>query len=144
MPTNRNAAQLAPALAGKSFATTRQLADAVRAALPRLGKDDSDLTVRRVFQALRIAVNDEFSALETFSAKSAGVPETRRPRGDSHFSFRRGPAREESFCRGLPQRNLFRNFRRSHPPDAGGTAFQSAFRAGQTALGAANQGLKQT
>jgi 16S rRNA (cytosine1402-N4)-methyltransferase len=57
---------LAPALAGKSFATTRQLAGAIRAALPRLGKDDSDLTVRRVFQALRIAVNDEFSALETF------------------------------------------------------------------------------
>jgi 16S rRNA (cytosine1402-N4)-methyltransferase len=61
-----HAAQLAPALAEKSFATTRQLADAIRAALPRLGKDDLNLTIRRVFQALRIAVNDEFSALETF------------------------------------------------------------------------------
>ncbi len=61
-----NARQLAPALAGKYFATTTQLADAIRAVLPRLGKDDSDLTVRRVFQALRIAVNDELSALETF------------------------------------------------------------------------------
>jgi 16S rRNA (cytosine1402-N4)-methyltransferase len=40
------------------------LADAIRAALPRLNKDDTDLTVRRVFQALRIAVNDEFSALD--------------------------------------------------------------------------------
>jgi 16S rRNA (cytosine1402-N4)-methyltransferase len=60
------AVQLAPALAGKSFSSTLQLAHAIRAALPRLGRDDADLTVRRVFQALRIAVNDEFSALETF------------------------------------------------------------------------------
>jgi 16S rRNA (cytosine1402-N4)-methyltransferase len=61
-----NAAPLAAALAGKSFASTGRLAQAVRAALPRLGREDTDLTVRRVFQALRIAVNDEFSALETF------------------------------------------------------------------------------
>ena len=60
-----NADTLAPALAGKHFATTTALAAAVRAALPRLNKDASDLTIRRVFQALRIAVNDEFSALET-------------------------------------------------------------------------------
>ena len=61
-----NAATLAPVLAGEKFPSTRRLSDAIRAALPRLGKDDSDLTVRRVFQALRIAVNDEFSTLDTF------------------------------------------------------------------------------
>jgi 16S rRNA (cytosine1402-N4)-methyltransferase len=60
------AAALAPVLAGRSFATTTELAGAIRAALPRLNKEDCDLTIRRVFQALRIAVNDEFSALETF------------------------------------------------------------------------------
>ncbi|HSY74306.1 MAG TPA: 16S rRNA (cytosine(1402)-N(4))-methyltransferase RsmH, partial [Dongiaceae bacterium] len=58
------ATQLADALAKKNFATTKSLAAAIRSAFPHLGKDDSDLTVRRVFQALRIAVNDEFSALD--------------------------------------------------------------------------------
>ncbi len=61
-----HAATLAPLLAGKHFATTRALSDAIRKALPRLNKDDVNMSVRRVFQTLRIAVNDEFSALETF------------------------------------------------------------------------------
>jgi 16S rRNA (cytosine1402-N4)-methyltransferase len=37
----------------------------VAAGLPRSTKEEGDLAIRRVFQALRIAVNDEFSALET-------------------------------------------------------------------------------
>jgi 16S rRNA (cytosine1402-N4)-methyltransferase len=61
-----HAAVLASALVGKAFITTSSLAAAISAALPRSKKDDSDLSVRRVFQALRIAVNDEFSALDTF------------------------------------------------------------------------------
>jgi 16S rRNA (cytosine1402-N4)-methyltransferase len=61
-----NATILANALAEKKFTTTNELAAAIKNALPRLNKDDLTLTVRRVFQALRIAVNDEFSALETF------------------------------------------------------------------------------
>lgn len=61
-----HAATLAPLLAGKYFATTRSLSDTIKKALPRLNKDDVNMSVRRVFQALRIAVNDEFSALETF------------------------------------------------------------------------------
>ena len=61
-----HAATLAPALAGKKFITTKALAAAIRVTLPRVNKEDCDLSIRRVFQALRIAVNDEFSALETF------------------------------------------------------------------------------
>lgn len=45
--------------------TTTRLAQVVRAALPAQEREP-DAVVRRVFQALRIAVNDELSALETF------------------------------------------------------------------------------
>ena len=59
------AVTLGAALAGKKITTTHELADAIRAALPYVAKEDGHLHIRRVFQALRIAVNDEFSALET-------------------------------------------------------------------------------
>lgn len=50
------------------IATTMDLAGAVEEALRSSGApaDDVNPSIRRVFQALRIAVNDEFGALDTF------------------------------------------------------------------------------
>jgi 16S rRNA (cytosine1402-N4)-methyltransferase len=65
-----HAAQLALALAGSAPQTTTALAALIRrtlAAVPRPATAaDAELSVRRVFQALRIAVNHEFGALDTF------------------------------------------------------------------------------
>jgi 16S rRNA (cytosine1402-N4)-methyltransferase len=59
------AGSLAAAISGKTFRTTLELANAVRQAV-RADEDEIELTVRRVFQAVRIAVNEEFVALDTF------------------------------------------------------------------------------
>ncbi len=60
-----HAAELGDALAGQDLDQTTELADLVRATLPGVGPDERELSVRRVFQALRIAVNEEFTALDT-------------------------------------------------------------------------------
>lgn len=58
---------IAAAIAGRTFATTTAFAEAVRAAValavPRRD-DEQARTVRRAFQAVRIAVNDELGALD--------------------------------------------------------------------------------
>ncbi len=56
------ASALAAALAGRAFPTTHALAAAVSGVVPVAVRED---TVRRVFQAVRIAVNEEFGALDT-------------------------------------------------------------------------------
>jgi 16S rRNA (cytosine1402-N4)-methyltransferase len=57
---------LAEALAGRKFSGTLAFAEAIRAASPKLSPEAIDLTIRRVFQAVRIAVNEEFTALDAF------------------------------------------------------------------------------
>ena len=56
--------------ATKPFTTTADLADLVRRTVPRSGSIDP---ATRVFQALRIAVNDELGALERLLAALPGV-----------------------------------------------------------------------
>jgi 16S rRNA (cytosine1402-N4)-methyltransferase len=62
------AEEIAVVLAGRRFADTRGLAAAIRAVPVLAGLDDErvELAVRRVFQAVRIAVNEEFPALDAF------------------------------------------------------------------------------
>ncbi len=60
------AESIAQALAGTWFADTLALANAIRESIRVSDEDERDLTVRRVFQAVRIAVNEEFTALDAF------------------------------------------------------------------------------
>jgi 16S rRNA (cytosine1402-N4)-methyltransferase len=92
---------LAEALAGRRWTTTTELAAAIRAALPRLDQAARDLSVRRVFQALRIAVNDEFSALESLLRQ---LPDCLNPGGRAAFlTFHSGEDRrvKRAFASGL-------------------------------------------
>lgn len=63
-----DAALIAGRIAGGTYATTGDLAEAVRdvvtTAFPRRAGDEVERAVRRVFQAVRIVVNDEFGALD--------------------------------------------------------------------------------
>ncbi len=72
------AGTLGAALAGRTFADTLALARAVREGVGGLAEDEAELTVRRVFQAVRIAVNDEFAALDAWLRT---VPECLNPGG---------------------------------------------------------------
>ena len=61
---------IAPGLKRQPIATTQELCRTIREAIatarPHLPKDEIETSIRRTFQALRIAVNDEFSAIDTF------------------------------------------------------------------------------
>jgi 16S rRNA (cytosine1402-N4)-methyltransferase len=63
-----NAALLARGIHGQSIRTTRDLAECVRASLRAEQLDDGEMkkVLQRTFQALRIAVNDEFTVLDQF------------------------------------------------------------------------------
>lgn len=101
-----HAAHLASALDRRrtergSFTTTRALVVAVREALRgRASTTDAELAVRRVFQAIRMAVNDEGGALDAFLRQ---LPECLRPGGRAAvLTFHSGEDRrvKAAFARG--------------------------------------------
>lgn len=94
-----NAAVLST-LAGGECCSTTELANAIRRLLPERS-EQRELSVRRFFQALRIAVNDEFSALE---ALLRVVPDCLLPGGRvAVLTFHSGEDRrvKKSFADGL-------------------------------------------
>jgi 16S rRNA (cytosine1402-N4)-methyltransferase len=103
-----HAARLAEALAAQraTLATTQALASAVRRALAGVVNDDeADLSVRRVFQALRIEVNDEFGALD---ALLRHLPHCLRPAGRvAVLTFHSGEDRRVKHAFALGERQGF-------------------------------------
>jgi 16S rRNA (cytosine1402-N4)-methyltransferase len=77
-----HAALIAALLKAGGLKTTHAVERAVRAGLmaahPRLPKPEVKISIRRTFQALRIAVNDEFSALDALLRQ---VPQCLNPGG---------------------------------------------------------------
>ncbi|MGZ5279689.1 MAG: 16S rRNA (cytosine(1402)-N(4))-methyltransferase RsmH, partial [Pseudobdellovibrionaceae bacterium] len=73
---------IAKALIAKKPKTTVQMADVLREVIAGFSKkvqlEQGDAPIRRAFQALRIAVNDEFTALDQFLKD---IPEMLRPGG---------------------------------------------------------------
>jgi 16S rRNA (cytosine1402-N4)-methyltransferase len=72
------AESLAEVLAGQSFLSTVAFAKAIREAVRISDEAELDLTVRRVFQAVRIAVNEEFTAMDAFLR---ALPDCLKPGG---------------------------------------------------------------
>lgn len=70
---------IADVVSRRHITRTKELAEAVRACLPRsLSEEDADATIRRIFQAVRIAVNDEFGVLDAWLRS---LPSILRPGG---------------------------------------------------------------
>ncbi len=97
------AEMIGSALAGAKVQSTTELSRLIRSVVSRLDSAEVDLTVRRVFQALRIEVNDELGALEAMLKQ---LPQCVAPKGRiAVLTFHSGEDRrvKKSFAAGLAQ-----------------------------------------
>ena len=98
-----HAAAIAREIHGQGVRTTRDLADRVRAALRADGLENDEIkrALQRTFQALRIAVNDEFTVLDQFLSL---LPDCLKPGGRvAILTFHSGEDRrvKKAFLQGL-------------------------------------------
>jgi 16S rRNA (cytosine1402-N4)-methyltransferase len=107
----KRAQVIASALVKAKPTTTGQLAETIRGAMaqfsPRVQKEEGDAPIRRAFQALRIATNGEFTALDQFLED---LPHILKPRGRvAILSFHSGEDRrvKKSF-QALVRANVYR------------------------------------
>jgi 16S rRNA (cytosine1402-N4)-methyltransferase len=94
---------LSQKLAGKTFVQTTELSSEIQKLLSALNEEERKLSIRRVFQALRIAVNEEFQSLETLLKH---LPHCLKPGGKvAILSFHSGEDRrvKKAFQQGLQQ-----------------------------------------
>ena len=111
-------------------------------AIPQLAKTDVKMSVRRTFQALRIAVNDEFGALD---ALLRSLPHCLAPGGRvAIITFHSGEDRrvKKAFQAGRSRGHLFGRRERGHSFHEGRNVLESAGRGREAALGRARDGRR--
>jgi 16S rRNA (cytosine1402-N4)-methyltransferase len=97
------ASVLGDGLASNRFETTSSLVARIRLLLSRCNREETELSIRRTFQALRIEVNDEFGALDALLRQ---LPQCLNPGGRvAILSFHSGEDRrvKKAFLTGLRQ-----------------------------------------